>query len=79
MFMRQAAKSIVIGIALAFAVAAGVAAGAPGSISQARRLVNAQDYAAAMMLLEDLLLEADAKDKPEILGLLRKNLRGTRA
>jgi hypothetical protein len=72
MFMRQAAKTIVIGLALAFAPATGALADAPGSISQARRLVEAKDFDAAMVVLEDLLLEADAKDKPEILGLLRK-------
>ncbi len=73
--MRQAAKTIVIGFSLALAPAAGAGGGgadSPGSVAQARRLVEANDHAAALVLLEDLLLEADAKDKPEVLDLLRK-------
>jgi hypothetical protein len=72
--MRQAVTTMIAGISLALvplpAHAASGDSAATGSIAQARRLIEAKDHAAAMVVLEDLLIEADAKDKTVILDLL---------
>ena len=39
----------------------------------ARRLLDAKDYASAATLLEDLLLESGAKERTEILGMLKQS------
>ena len=46
---------------------------AAGTIAQARRLIEAKDYSPATILLEDLLPEADAKERRSILELLRQS------
>ena len=45
---------------------------ASGSVDQAPRLVEAKDYAGAMTVLEDLLIDANTLDKPAITGLLKQ-------
>jgi len=73
--MRQAVTTMIVGISLALAPlarAGGAGTDATGSIAQARRLIEAKDHAAAMIVLEDLLLEAEAKEKPAIVDLLRQ-------
>ena len=49
------------------------AADAAGTIAQAKRLIEAKDYSQAATLLEDLLPEADAKERRSILDLLRQS------
>jgi len=74
--MRQAVTTVIVGIVLALAppTRAGDGRIAPtGSIAQARRLIDAKDYASATTVLEDLLLEAESQDKPAIVDLLRKS------
>jgi hypothetical protein len=46
---------------------------AAASIAQARRLIDARDYASASTLLEDLLPASDPADTSAILDLLRKS------
>src|SRR5262249_27250338 len=46
---------------------------AAGTIARARRLLDAQDYSSAASLLEDLLLESSAKERTEILGMLKQS------
>jgi hypothetical protein len=74
--MRQAVTTMVVGISLSLLSLAARAGGrqseSTASIAQARRLIEAKDHAAAMVVLEDMLIEAETKDKPEILDLLRK-------
>ncbi|MFI5460635.1 MAG: peptidase MA family metallohydrolase [Isosphaerales bacterium] len=74
--MRQAVTTMIVGILLALAPLTRAGDGgtdATGSIAQARRLIEAKDHASATMVLEDLLLEARAKDKAAILDLLRQS------
>jgi hypothetical protein len=76
--MRQAAttSSMSLFLAIAFCMISNATAGgtdtAAGTIAQARRLIAAKDHAAAMVLLEDALLEADNEHKPKIVDLLRE-------
>jgi hypothetical protein len=75
--MRQAVTTCLMSFFLFLAVCeiATAAAGGPdsaGAIAQARRLIEANDHAAAMVLLEDALLEADNKHKPAIVDLLKE-------
>src|SRR5262245_23641959 len=75
--MRQAVTTMIAGISLAI-VPMTVRAGSgesdvTGSIAQARRLIEAKDHASAMIVLEDLLIEAPTKDKTAILELLRQS------
>jgi hypothetical protein len=74
--MRQAVTTIITAITLAFSLAAHASheqSGAPATIAQAKRLIEAKDYAPAANFLEDLLAEADATDNPAILELLRQS------
>ena len=74
--MRQPLTTIIVGLGLILATTArgGTAPVAgPEPISQARRLIEAGDHAAALTILEDALLEATAKDRPTILDLLRQS------
>ncbi len=74
--MRQAVTTVIMGISLVLAPltrAGGAGTDATGSIAQARRLIEAKDFAAAMTVLEDLLIEAEAKEKPAIVDLLRQS------
>jgi hypothetical protein len=68
---------MIVGISLALvsltARAGSRESDATGSIAQARRLIAAQDHAAAVVVLEDLLIDAEAKEKPAILDLLRQS------
>jgi hypothetical protein len=76
--MRQAAttSSMTLFLAIAVCTITNATAGGPdsaaGTIAQARRLIAAKDHAAATVLLEDALLEADNKHKPAIVDLLRE-------
>jgi len=54
-------------------LAHGAAGAADGAVAQARRLIEANDHTAAAALLEDALVEADAKDRPTIVQLLRQS------
>jgi len=74
--MRQAVTTMIVGIFLSlapFTRAGGGGIDGTGSIAQARRLIDAKDYTSATIVLEDLLLEAEPKDKPAILDLLRQS------
>ena len=74
--MRQAVTTTIVGLLLGLSPltrAEGGGTDATGSIAQARRLIEAKDHASAMIVLEDLLLEAHAKDKPAIVDLLRQS------
>jgi hypothetical protein len=76
--MRQAVTTLFGLLSTAFFVLAQASAeGTDGAATtaQARRLIDAKDYSAAMVLLEDALTEADAKDRPAILELLRQSYR----
>jgi hypothetical protein len=75
--MRQAVKTVIavsfLGLGpLCAAAASGEASDEAESIAQARRLIDAQDHASAMVVLEDLLIEAQPKEKPAIVKLLRQ-------
>lgn len=74
--MRKAASRLVA--ACTFAVlsstlSSGAALDATGSIAHARRLIEANDHAAATAVLEDALIDAEAKDRPAIVQLLRQS------
>jgi hypothetical protein len=74
--MRKAAATLVA--ACSFAVLSsplshGEAVDATGSIAHARRLIEANDHAAAVGVLEDALIEAEAKDRTAIIQLLRQS------
>jgi hypothetical protein len=74
--MRQAKRTMVVFLFLASLLVAQAAGGgidAVGTIAQAQRLIEAKDYSPAVVLLEDLLAEAEPKDRPAILELLRKS------
>jgi hypothetical protein len=74
--MRQAVTTITAALFLAFLpVGQATAAGsdAAAAIAQAKRLIDAKDYSTATILLEDLLPDASAGDKPAILELLRRS------
>ena len=74
--MRQAVRTIVVCLSWApspVARAVGGGIDAAGTIAQAKRLIEAKDYSPAVVLLEDLLAEAEPKDRPAILDLLRKS------
>jgi len=58
---------------LPLAQASGGGIDAAATIAQARRLIEAQDYPSATVLLEEVLPEANAKNRPEILDLLRQS------
>jgi hypothetical protein len=74
--MRQATTTVTVCLFLFLASSArggdGASASA-GTIDRARRLIEAKDYAAAATLMEDLLLEAGAGERPVILGILRQS------
>ncbi len=73
--MPQAVTTTIVGLLLALASmsnAGGESASAAGPLAQARRLIEAKDYRSAMTILEDLLLEADATEKPAITALLKQ-------
>ena len=74
--MRQAATTVTVCLCLFLASTAragdGTSASA-GTIDRARRLIEAKDYAAAATLMEDLLLEAGAGERPAILAILRQS------
>ena len=75
--MRQAATAVTV--CLCFAVAAparggdGASVSAAGTIGRGRRLIDARDYASATTLLEDLLLDSGAEERPVILGILKQS------
>ena len=74
--MRQAVRTMVaIPLLASFSVvqAADKRIDASGTIAQAQRLIEAKDYSPAVVLLEDLLAEAEPKERPPILDLLRKS------
>ncbi len=74
--MRKAATTFAVAYSLALLVptlSRGAAADATGAIAQARRLIEANDHAAAAALLEDALSEAQTKDRPTIVQLLRQS------
>ena len=74
--MRQAVTITIVGLSLVLSPIAPVSAretDASGTIDRARRLIEAKDYSPATLLLEDLLAEADAKDRRSILELLRQS------
>ena len=76
MFMRRTVTTIAIGTAVVlafFAQCKARAADIAGTIAQARRLIEAKDHASALVILEDLLLEAEPKDSHAIIDLLRKS------
>lgn len=73
--MRKAVTTVIVCICLGLASAAragDAASEAAGTIARARRLVDAKDYASATTLLEDLLLEAPARERSAVLGILRQ-------
>jgi len=74
--MRKAATTLAVACSLAILVST-LAHGAPldaaGAIAQARRLIEANDHPAAVVLLEDALIEAQSKDRPTIVHLLRQS------
>ncbi len=76
--MRQAATTVTVCFCLILAssahgAGADDAGAAAGTIDRARRLIEAKDNASAASLLEDLLLEAGARERPMILPLLRQS------
>ena len=76
--MRQAATTVTVCFCLvlvssAHAHGADDAGAAAGKIDRARRLIEAKDHASAAALLEDLLPEAGARERPVILPLLRQS------
>jgi hypothetical protein len=76
--MRQAVTTSIVCISLALTLVAHASDGGAntaGVLAQARRLIEAKDYSSAIVLLEDLLPDADVKDRPAILELLRRSYR----
>ena len=74
--MRQAATTMTLCFCMVLASSArgtDDAGAAAGTIDRARRLIDAKDNASAAALLEDLLLEAGARERPMILPLLRQS------
>jgi hypothetical protein len=74
--MRQVITRMMVGLFLVLsppARADGHASGVAEAIAKARRLVAAGDHSSAATVLEDALLEAQAKDQPTILELLRQS------
>jgi hypothetical protein len=74
--MRQALTTMIVGLSLALSPLVQVSAratDAAGTIARASRLIEAKDYSAATILLEDLLPEADANERRSILELLRQS------
>jgi hypothetical protein len=74
--MRKAAATLAVGCSFALLISTlshGAAFAAEGAVAQARRLIEAGDHAAAAALLEDALLETEAKDRPTIVQLLRQS------
>jgi hypothetical protein len=74
--MRKAASTLAVACSLVLLVSTlwhGAALAANGAIDQARRLIEANDHAAAAALLEDALVDADSKDRPAIVQLLRQS------
>ncbi len=75
--MRQAATTIMVGLCLVLAPWArgGTTAEAAGEgpIPRARRLIEAGDHVAALTVLEDALIEANAADRPALIELLHQS------
>jgi hypothetical protein len=74
--MRLAVTTLIVCLSLGRSPSAHANDGgttAAGTLAQARRLIEAKDYPSATVLLEDLLPDADLKDRPAILELLRKS------
>jgi hypothetical protein len=74
--MRHAVRTIFVVVflaALAVKLAPASETDIAAAIAQAKRLIDAKDYAPAVILLEDLLPETDAENKPAVLELLRKS------
>ncbi len=72
--MRQVVTTMIAVLSLAFASNAGAQdqeLGTAAKIAEARRFVAAEDFASATSLLEELLFEAGASDKPTVIELLR--------
>jgi Peptidase MA superfamily len=74
--MRQAATTVTVCFCLVLASSArggDRASAASDTIDRARRLIDAKDYASAATLLEDLLLEAGARERSVILAVLKQS------
>ncbi len=76
--MRKAATTLAVACSLALLLLVparlpGAAPDAAAAIAQARRLIEANDHAAAASLLEDALIEAQTRDQPPIVQLLRQS------
>ena len=74
--MRQAASTIIVCVCVVYRI--GGSRKRPcerrGRYDRAgARLLDAKDYASAATLLEDLLLESGAKERTEILGMLKQS------
>ncbi len=74
--MRQAATTVTVCLCL---LLASLARGGDGTtavnntVDRARRLIDAKDFGSAATLLEDLLIEAPARERPAILAVLRQS------
>ena len=71
--MHQVVTTVIVFSCLVVAPAAQARAGeseAAATIARVPRLIDAKDYASATTLLEDLLLETNARDRATILGIL---------
>jgi hypothetical protein len=74
--MRQAVQTMMVVLFLVLWSGAPVSAAATdaaGTIAQAKRLVEARNYSQAATLLEDILAEADARQRRSILDLLHQS------
>ncbi len=76
--MRKAATTLAVACSLALLLLVparlpGAAPDAAAAIAQARRLIEANDHAAAASLLEDALIEAQTRDQAPIVQLLRQS------
>ncbi len=75
--MRQAATAVIVCLCFALASPArggdGATVSVAGTIGRARRLIDAKDYAAAVTLLEDTVLESGPAERPVILGILKQS------
>ncbi len=74
--MRKAATKLVAAglfAVLSSTLVRGAAFDEAGSIAHARRLIEANDHAAAAAVLEDALIDAETKDRPAIVQLLRQS------
>jgi hypothetical protein len=73
--MRKAATTLIAAYLLAILTSTLVAAASDlaGSVAHARRLIEAKDHGAAVAVLEDALVEAESKDRPAIVQLLRES------